>query len=110
MAAQGFRGDTARDAGESKIDRLIGAAGGSATMTQQQTVFILDDDDAVRDSLQILLESAGYATESFPSALDFLKSYDDSRAGCLIADVRMPGMTGLELQEKLRQRGVPLSV
>ncbi|MBI3512878.1 MAG: response regulator [Proteobacteria bacterium] len=79
-------------------------------MPEPPTIFILDDDDGVRDWLQDLFESAGYATESFPSAVDFLKTYDDRRHGCVIADVRMPGMTGLELQERLRERDVPLSV
>src|SRR3954463_5352980 len=66
-----------------------------------ETVFILDDDDAVRDSLQILLESAGFTVEAFASPLEFLNSSAPGRAGCLLIDVRMPEMSGIEVQEHL---------
>ncbi|HRF87267.1 MAG TPA: response regulator FixJ [Pseudomonadales bacterium] len=69
----------------------------------EATVFVVDDDDAVRESLAFLLKSVGLKVESFPSAQDFLKSYNPARAGCLVLDIRMPGMSGLELQEKLKQ-------
>ena len=74
------------------------------------TVFIVDDDEAVRDSLQVLLETEGYRTETFASALAFLETDPATRRGCLLADVRMPDMTGLELQQRLGERGVALPV
>lgn len=76
-----------------------------ATMSvlPEATVFVVDDDDAVRESLAFLLKSVGLKVESFSSAQDFLKSYNPARAGCLVLDIRMPGMSGLELQEKLKQ-------
>jgi two-component system response regulator FixJ len=66
-----------------------------------ETVFVVDDDDAVRDSLQILLESAGLTVEAFASPLEFLKSSAPGRPGCLLIDVRMPEMSGIEVQENL---------
>jgi two-component system response regulator FixJ len=74
------------------------------------TVFIVDDDEAVRDSLQVLLETEGYRTATFGSALAFLETNPAERRGCLLADVRMPDMTGLELQQRLVDRGVALPV
>lgn len=72
------------------------------------TVFIVDDDDAVRDSLRWLLEANGYRVRDFASAEAFLEAYDPEVIGVLIVDVRMPGMTGLELQEVLLARKAPL--
>lgn len=69
----------------------------------EPTVFVVDDDDAVRDSVCLLLRSADLVAEGFPSAAAFLEAYDVERSGCLVADIRMPGMNGLELQEKLRR-------
>lgn len=76
------------------------------TMPQnaEPTVFVVDDDQAVRDSLRWLLESVGHPVESFSSALEFLASYQPEQPGCLVLDVRMPGMSGLELQEALANR------
>lgn len=74
------------------------------------TIFIVDDDEAVRDSLQILLETEGFRTEVFASALAFLDARAAERPGCLLADVRMPDMSGLELQEKLVERRLDLPV
>ncbi len=68
------------------------------------TVFVVDDDKAVRKSLSFLLQTAGHGTESFASAAAFLGAYDPSRHGCLLLDVRMPQMTGLELQQELNAR------
>lgn len=68
------------------------------------TVFIVDDDTAVRDALKFLLRSVGHPVEAFGSAQDFLDAYRDDRPGCLVLDIRMPGMSGLELQEKLVER------
>jgi len=66
-----------------------------------ETVFVVDDDEAVRDSLRWLLEANGYNVLCFASAESFLESYQPSQIACLILDVRMQGMSGLELQEKL---------
>jgi len=75
-----------------------------------QTVFVVDDDDAVRDSLRMLLKSAGVHAEACASAQDFLSSYDSSQPGCLVLDVRMPGMSGLEMQHELNLRGLTMPV
>jgi len=75
-----------------------------------QTVFVVDDDDAVRNSLRLLLKSAGMATEVAASAQEFLSSYDTSHPGCLVLDVRMPGMSGLEMQHELNMRGAAIPV
>ena len=74
------------------------------------TIFIVDDDEAVRDSLRWLLEANGYRVRSFSGAEEFLESYDPEQVGVLIADVRMPGMSGLELQEELIARKAPLPI
>ncbi len=74
------------------------------------TIFIVDDDEAVRDSLRWLLEANGYAVRSFASAEEFLATYDPEQVGVLIADIRMPGMSGLELQETLIARKAPLPI
>jgi two-component system, LuxR family, response regulator FixJ len=68
------------------------------------TVFIVDDDVAVRDSLKFLMRSVGHPVEAFASALEFLDAYRDDRPGCLVLDIRMPGMSGLELQDQLVAR------
>ncbi|MDB5397590.1 MAG: response regulator receiver protein [Rhodospirillales bacterium] len=70
-------------------------------MSTEPNVFIVDDDDAVRESLGALLESHGFTVVTFPSALHFLARCDRAASGCLVADVRMPDMDGLELQEKV---------
>jgi FixJ family two-component response regulator len=64
-------------------------------------VAIVDDDDLMRSALQGLLKSAGLPAQAFASAEEFLKSGQQHQAGCLVADIRMPGMSGLELQAKL---------
>jgi two-component system, LuxR family, response regulator FixJ len=68
------------------------------------TVFVVDDDAAVRDSLRFLLRSVGHPVEVFASAADFMHAYGDDRPGCLVLDIRMPGMSGLELQQQLVER------
>ncbi len=68
-----------------------------------QRVYIVDDDEAVRDSISLLLETLSIPSETFPSANDFLDAYDDSFVGCLVLDIRMPGMNGLELQDRLEE-------
>jgi len=73
-------------------------------------IYVVDDDEAVRDSLRWLLEANGYRVHSFGAAEDFLASYHPEHVGVLIADVRMPGMSGLELQEELIRRQSPLPI
>jgi FixJ family two-component response regulator len=70
-----------------------------------KTVFIVDDDAAVRKGLAFLLRAAGYTVEAFPSALSFLEDYDSRRSGCLLLDVQMHRMSGVELQQQLNVRG-----
>ncbi len=72
------------------------------------TVYVIDDDEAVRDSLQWLLEGNDYRVRCFDSAEAFLSRFDPREIACLIVDVRMPGMSGLELQDRLLQRGVAM--
>lgn len=74
------------------------------------TVFVVDDDDAVRGSLRLLLKSVGLAAQPFGSAHDFLEHYSPDQPGCLVLDVRMPGMSGLELQQQLNVRGAVIPV
>ena len=76
----------------------------------QTTVFIVDDDEAVRDSLKMLMESVDLHAEVFASAHEFLQLFDDDRSGCLVLDIRMPGMSGLELQAVLNERRSMLPV
>jgi len=78
------------------------------TPNLSSTVFIVDDDEAVRDSLRWLLEANGYRVRSYASAETFLADYEPNQIGVLIVDVRMPGMSGLELQEQLVARQTPL--
>lgn len=74
------------------------------------TVYVVDDDEAVRDSLQWLLEGKDYRVRCFDSAESFLARYDAREVACLIVDVRMGGMTGLELQDRLLERHSPLPI
>jgi FixJ family two-component response regulator len=74
------------------------------------TVYVVDDDEAVRDSLQWLLEGKDYRVRCFDSAETFLSRYDAREVACLIVDIRMGGMSGLELQDKLIERNSPLPV
>ena len=76
----------------------------------QATVFIVDDDEAYRDSLVELVSSVGLRNECFASALDFLAAFDAQRAGCLVLDVRMARMSGLELQARLKAMGAALPI
>lgn len=79
-------------------------------MNDDQTVFILDDDRAVLESLQALLESHGFNVEGFSSGIEFLNRFDPARRGCLILDVRMPDIDGLEVQKKLAEKQSRLPV
>ena len=73
-------------------------------------VFIVDDDAAVRDSLSLLLETAGYRVICFDSGEAFLAAHPDTRAGCVLLDLRMDGMSGLEVQNKMTSAGLHLPV
>lgn len=79
-------------------------------MLPDATVFVVDDDDQARNSVCALVRSMGLAAESFSSAEGFLAAYEDPGPGCLVTDVRMMGMSGLELQEALHKRGLTLPV
>ena len=79
-------------------------------MQQEATVFVVDDDPAIRKSLRWLIESVGLKVETYELASEFLQSYVPDSPGCLVLDVRIPGMSGLELQEKLRDRGYDIPV
>ena len=72
----------------------------------EQTIYVVDDDEAMRDSMTWLLEGEGYKVACFDSAEAFLKARQNTMRGCLVLDVRMPEMSGLELQQVLRQRGI----
>ena len=74
------------------------------------TVFVVDDDEALRNCIRRLVESVHLQVETFGSAEEFLQAYSPSRAGCLVLDVRMPGISGLELQRRLMQLGYTLPV
>jgi two-component system, LuxR family, response regulator FixJ len=74
------------------------------------TVFLVDDDASVRDSLGLLLSLRGLRTQVFASAERFLDTYQPDWRGCLLTDLRMPGLSGLELQVALRERGIQLPV
>ena len=81
------------------------------TQTQPPAVvFIVDDDEAVRNSLRLLVKSVGLPASTAKSAQEFLESYDPGHAGCLVLDVRMPGMSGIELQQQLNLRGAVIPV
>ncbi len=77
---------------------------------EKPVVFVVDDDQGVRESVRVLMRSIGVDAETFASADDFLGEYDPNRPGCIVLDVRMPGMSGLELQERLVAMGSPLPI
>ena len=79
-------------------------------MAEAPLVHVVDDDEAVRDSLSLLLESAGLTVRTYDSATTFLTALPNLAAGCVLTDVRMPGLDGLELQRRLTQLGVRLPV
>ena len=80
------------------------------TATVEQTVFIVDDDVAVRDALALLLGLKGYRTAIFSSAEDFLAAYRKDWRGCLVLDIKMSGMSGLDLQSRLASQGVEMPI
>lgn len=78
--------------------------------TSDYSVFIVDDDPAVRDSMSLLLSLHGFRTAMFATAEDFLNAFDCGWHGCIVADIRMPGISGLDLQLELKRRGSLLPV
>jgi FixJ family two-component response regulator len=79
-------------------------------MSPEQVVFVVDDDAAVRDSLRWLMDSVGLRVEPFASGEAFLDAITPAREGCVLLDLRMPGLSGLEVHAQLRERGVELPV
>jgi two-component system, LuxR family, response regulator FixJ len=77
---------------------------------QPPTIFVVDDDEGVRNSLRLLIKSVGLVSRAFASAAEFLSTYRPDQPGCLVLDVRMPGMSGLELQQQLNLRGAVVPV
>jgi FixJ family two-component response regulator len=76
-----------------------------AALSQSSLIAIVDDDEAIREATQGLLKAAGYATEAFPSAEDFLASRRLNEVACLITDIQLGGMSGLQLQHQLGSSG-----
>jgi FixJ family two-component response regulator len=79
-------------------------------MNENPMIFVVDDDPAARNSLAALVQSRGMAVKTYASAEDFLAAYEPAKRGCLIADVRMTGMSGLELLDQMKSKGVNLPV
>jgi two-component system response regulator FixJ len=79
-------------------------------MNAPQTVYVIDDEDTVREGLRTLLSSVHLPVETCSTAQQFLDAYDSSRGGCVVLDIRMPGMSGLELLEQFPSRGIHLPV
>jgi two-component system, LuxR family, response regulator FixJ len=77
---------------------------------KQPTVFVVDDDSGVRSSIRILLKSVGIHTTVFASAREFLAAFDPTQHGCMVLDIRMPGMSGMELQLELNRLGAIIPV
>ena len=79
-------------------------------MRETAIVSIVDDDESVRDSVSALVRSLGYTARAYPSAEDFLNSAEADAADCLITDIQMPGMSGIELQQVLVTKGSKLPI
>jgi RNA polymerase sigma factor (sigma-70 family) len=79
-------------------------------LNRNSTVYIVDDDQAIRHAMELLMRSVGLDYEIFHSGDDFLSGHTNDRAGCLVLDIRMPGLGGLELQEKLNEMGSTLPI
>jgi len=77
---------------------------------ENPVVFVVDDDRSVRDSLSRLITSVGMAVEVFPTAQEFLKAHRGDAPGCLVLDVRLPGLSGLDLQRELANSNAPLPI
>ncbi|MDQ0465978.1 two-component system response regulator FixJ [Caulobacter ginsengisoli] len=79
-------------------------------MPPEALIHVIDDDEAMRESLGFLLDSAGFEARTYDSALGFLEAAQDLAGGCIVTDVRMPGMNGLEMTLKLKAMGVGLPI
>jgi RNA polymerase sigma factor (sigma-70 family) len=79
-------------------------------VTAAATVFVVDDDASIRRALTRLIQSVGLAAEAYPGAQEFLDAYDADRPGCLVLDIRMPRLGGLDVQEILANRGIELPI
>jgi two-component system response regulator FixJ len=77
---------------------------------QQPTAYVVDDDESIRTLWRWLMESNGIAVRTFATAAEFIESYGSGGAGCLVLDLRLPGMSGLELQEYLNGRGIEIPI
>jgi FixJ family two-component response regulator len=78
--------------------------------SQEPLVYVIDDDEAVRDSLNLLLLSVGLDHAAYASGDDFLAAYDPDRNACMVTDIRMPGMSGLDLQRRLAELGAEIPI
>ena len=83
---------------------------GGVVVTAEPTVFVVDDDETVRESVRTLVGSVGLPAEAYGTAADFLAGCSGERSGCVVCDVRLPGMSGLELQHELAARNQVLPV
>lgn len=79
-------------------------------MSDEAMVFVVDDDEAIRHSLELLIGAVGHQVKTFPDALSFLDYFAPGLCGCIVADLRMPKMNGLEMQEKLNERGCHMPI
>jgi two-component system response regulator FixJ len=79
-------------------------------MTAESIIYLIDDDDPVRDSLEFLMSSNGFRAASYASAEEFLAALPTLSQGCIVTDIRMPGMSGLELVQKLGEAGITMPV
>jgi FixJ family two-component response regulator len=79
-------------------------------MAVEQIVYVVDDDEGIREGLSLLLETTGQLVKSYSNASDFLDEYVNTMRGCLILDIRMPRMTGLDLQKKLNEFGATIPI
>ena len=75
-------------------------------METQQTVFVVDDEPAVRRAVRLILESAGHQIQEFESAVEFMKIMDASQRGCVVSDVRMPGIDGIQFLKQLHVKSI----
>jgi FixJ family two-component response regulator len=83
---------------------------GAQSAQSSPLVYLVDDDEAVRDALGLLFKSVGLECRLFASALEFLEAYDPRRHSCLVADIRMPGLSGLDLQQRLNEQRADVPV
>lgn len=79
-------------------------------MTERKLIHIVDDEDAIRRSTSFLLKTSGYAVETWPSGVAFLKEVRHAKPGCILLDVRMPEMNGLKVQQRLAECGVTMPI